>query len=212
MLSISTGSRAETFAQAASDGAARNTPSWRDSPCLAATRSPTSTCRIVRRRCSSTEDTLAPTAANESTSFLHRAGSRDVSSRRSSAVACAPAGGSITAGEHARTSSSARQGPRRAGMTRRRLATIMPASLMVRPTVERAGPAARIIGRRRPASGRAAARGYVHGHVRTFRSCRQHATTREFGREPLAQSVEHLTFNQVVVGSIPTRLTKVPIV
>lgn len=25
--------------------------------------------------------------------------------------------------------------------------------------------------------------------------------------EPLAQSVEHLTFNQVVVGSIPTRLT-----
>ena len=26
--------------------------------------------------------------------------------------------------------------------------------------------------------------------------------------EPLAQSVEHLTFNQVVVGSIPTRLTK----
>ena len=26
--------------------------------------------------------------------------------------------------------------------------------------------------------------------------------------EPLAQSVEHLTFNQVVVGSTPTRLTK----
>ena len=26
-------------------------------------------------------------------------------------------------------------------------------------------------------------------------------------REPLAQLVEHLTFNQVVVGSIPTRLT-----
>ena len=26
--------------------------------------------------------------------------------------------------------------------------------------------------------------------------------------EPLAQLVEHLTFNQVVVGSIPTRLTK----
>ena len=25
--------------------------------------------------------------------------------------------------------------------------------------------------------------------------------------EPLAQSVEHLTFNQVVVGSTPTRLT-----
>jgi hypothetical protein len=25
--------------------------------------------------------------------------------------------------------------------------------------------------------------------------------------EPLAQLVEHLTFNQVVVGSIPTRLT-----
>ena len=25
--------------------------------------------------------------------------------------------------------------------------------------------------------------------------------------EPLAQSVEHLTFNQVVVGSIPARLT-----
>ena len=30
--------------------------------------------------------------------------------------------------------------------------------------------------------------------------------------EPLAQLVEHLTFNQVVVGSIPTRLTIVPIV
>ena len=26
--------------------------------------------------------------------------------------------------------------------------------------------------------------------------------------EPLAQSVEHLTFNQVVVGSIPARLTR----
>ena len=32
--------------------------------------------------------------------------------------------------------------------------------------------------------------------------------------EPLAQSVEHLTFNQRVVGSTPTRLTRlrVPIV
>jgi hypothetical protein len=31
--------------------------------------------------------------------------------------------------------------------------------------------------------------------------------------EPLAQLVEHLTFNQMVVGSIPTRLTTpVPIV
>jgi hypothetical protein len=28
--------------------------------------------------------------------------------------------------------------------------------------------------------------------------------------EPLAQSVEHLTFNQVVVGSTPTRLTMSP--
>lgn len=30
----------------------------------------------------------------------------------------------------------------------------------------------------------------------------------QFLIEPLAQSVEHLTFNQVVVGSTPTRLTK----
>ena len=28
-------------------------------------------------------------------------------------------------------------------------------------------------------------------------------------REPLAQEVEHLTFNQVVVGSSPARLTKI---
>ena len=28
-----------------------------------------------------------------------------------------------------------------------------------------------------------------------------------FAVEPLAQLVEHLTFNQVVVGSIPARLT-----
>ena len=27
------------------------------------------------------------------------------------------------------------------------------------------------------------------------------------GNDPVAQSVEHLTFNQVAVGSIPTRIT-----
>ena len=36
----------------------------------------------------------------------------------------------------------------------------------------------------------------------------QLCSTKTFLFEPLAQSVEHLTFNQVVVGSTPTRLTK----
>jgi hypothetical protein len=38
-----------------------------------------------------------------------------------------------------------------------------------------------------------------------FEIPRLSASRRNF--EPLAQSVEHLTFNQVVVGSIPARLT-----